>query len=236
MVRFSPHQRHHVRNRAQRRQFAVHFQQLGGVTALQRRAELEGNPRAAQILERAFIVRTLGVHNGDGLRQSVARQMVVGNNKVKVQFLGAAGLLHGRDAVVHGNHELEALACQRFQRRPGQTVAGAAGRQLAAHVRALTGETFVQNGGGRNAVHVIITVDDGQFLVLNGLLNAGHGLVHILEQERVTQRLAMTQQLLCGGGVGAAAGGQNPAQQYAAPGPSQCGFRSGSPFFSCHAG
>ena len=226
-----PHQRHDVGHRAQRRQLAVHFQQLGGVAALERGTELERHARAAQVLERAFVVGALGVDNGDGIWQRVARQVVIRDDEVKAQLLCAGGLLDGGNAVVYRHDELEALGGQRFQRRACQTVAGAAGRQLAADVCALAGETFVQNGRGRDAINVIVTVDDHELLIFDGLLDTDDSFVHIGEQERVAQRFALAQQGLRSGGVRAAAGGQHPAQQYAAPGPGQRGFRRGVRLF-----
>jgi len=98
-------------------------------------------------------------------------------------------------------------------------------------VCALAGETFVQNGRGRDAIDVIVTVDDHELLIFDGLLDTDDSLVHIGEQERVAQRFALAQQGLRSGGVRAAAGGQHPAQQYAAPGPGQRGFRRGVRLF-----
>ena len=107
-----PHQRHDVGHRAQRRQLAVHFQQLGGVAALERGTELERHACAAQVLERAFVVGALGVNNGDGVWQRVARQVVIRDDEVKAQLLCAGGLLDGGNAVVYRHDELEALGRQ----------------------------------------------------------------------------------------------------------------------------
>jgi len=46
-------------------------------------------------------------------------------------------------------------------------------------VCALTGETFVQNGRGRDAIDVIVTVDDHELLIFDGLLDTDDSLVHI---------------------------------------------------------
>ena len=98
-----------------------------GVAALERGTELERHARAAQVLERAFVVGALGVDNGDGIWQRVARQVVIRDDEVKAQLLCAGGLLDGGNAVVYRHDKLEALGRQRFQRRACQTVAGAAG-------------------------------------------------------------------------------------------------------------
>ena len=157
--------------------------------------------------------------------------MVVGDDKIQPQLSGAGSLLHGRDAVVHRHDQPEALLCQRFKRSAGQAVAGAARGQLAAHMRALTGETFVQNSCCRNTVHIIVTVDDHELLIFNSLFDAGDCFVHILEQKRITERLALPQHCLRSGGLVTAAGGQHPAQQYAAPGTRQRGFGGGIALF-----
>ena len=175
-----PHERHHVGHGAQGGQLAVHFQQLGGVTAFQRGAKLERHARAAQIFKRAFVVGPLGVYDGNRVGERVTRQVVVRDDEVKAQFLGAGGFLDGGNAVVHRDHELKALSGQGFQRCACQAVTGTAGGQLAADVRALAGETFVQNRGGGNAVHIVVAVNDHEFFVLDGFLNAGDRFVHIL--------------------------------------------------------
>ena len=226
-----PHQRHDIGYRAERGKLAVHLQKFGRVAALQRGAELKGNTRTAQIFKRAFIVGPLGVHHGNGIGQRIARQMVVSDDKVQPQLSGTGSFLHGRDAVIHRHDQLEALLCQRFKRSAGQAVAGAARGQLAAHMCPLTGETFVQNSRCRNTVHIIVTVDDHEFLIFNSLFDAGDCFVHILEQKRITEPLALPQHCLRSGGLGTAAGGQHPAQQYTAPGTRQRGFGGGIALF-----
>lgn len=55
--------------------------------------------------------------------------------------------------------------------------------------------------------------------------------IQALPKQLTAQRFALAQQGLRSGGVRAAAGGQHPAQQYAAPGPGQRGFRRGVRLF-----
>ena len=90
-----PHKRHHIGHSAKRDQLAVHLKQIGGRAALERGAEFERHARAAQILERAFIVGPLGVDHRNGIGQGFAGQVVVGHDKVKPQFFGAGCFLDG---------------------------------------------------------------------------------------------------------------------------------------------
>ena len=228
------HKGHHIGNRAESDQLAVHFQQLAGVAALQRGAQLKGNARAAQILKGTFVIGAFGVNDGYGIGQGVAGQVVVGDDKIQPQCLGAGGFLHGRNAVVHRHDQLEPLLGKAFQRRAGQTVAVAARGQLAAHVCAHAAQALVQDGGGGDAVHIVVTVDDDQLLVLDRLLNARDRLVHIPHKKRVGQRLPRAQKLLRRGGI-AAPRCQNSAQQNTAPLGGKCLFirRSGGFYLPC---
>ena len=220
-TRFSPGQWHHIRHGAQRHKLAVHLEKFGRVTPFQGGTEFEGNARTAQVLEGAFIIGTLGVHHGHRLGQYITGQMVVGDHKVQSQFPGTGRFLHRRDTVIHRDDQLEALLGQRLQRRAGQAVTAAPGRQFAAHMGPLTGKTFVEDGCGGNTVHVVIAVDDDELLPFYGTFNALHRLVHVPQQERVRKVRVRFQQLTGLPLIADAAGRQYPAQQYAAAGSGQ---------------
>ena len=143
--------------------------------------------------------------------------MVVGDDQVDAQLPGVGGLLHGGDAVVHRDDQGIALVRQFFQRVPVHAVAalGAQG-QFAAHLRAQVGEILVQNGGGGNAVHVVVAVNDDGLALLHGAVQPLHRLVHIPDGKRVgqgrfplQQRRGLLRRL-------AAPRGQHPRKQPAA--------------------
>ena len=62
-------------------------------------------------------------------------------------------------------------------------------RQVIADLPAEGAEDFEQQGGGGDAVHVVIPEDDEGFVALAGLQEALDGGVHVGEQERVGQLL-----------------------------------------------
>ena len=221
-------QRHHVGNGAERGQLAEHLEQVARGAVLERGAELERHARAAQALAGAFVVGAVGVDDGGGPGQRFAGQVVVGDDQVETEFGGAIGFGHGGDAVVHRDDELIALGGQAAHglRVEAVTAAVPAG-QLAAHMRALVGKAFVQDGGGGNAVDIIIAKNDDGFLVFDGLADAFDRFVHILEPVRVGQFRLFGQQA-----VGLlrrfdAARRQHPAEQRPVPGRLQRGLRGG---------
>ena len=212
-----PGQRHHIRDGAQRRQIAIHIQQLRRVGALQRGGQLEGHSRTAQILEGAFIIGTLGVHHRHRLGQRVGGKMVVGDDQIDAQLLGISGLLHGGDAVVHRHHQRIAFGGQLLQHFPIDAIAAAipAG-QHAFDLRPQIAQRLEQNRGGADAVHIIIAKNDDGLFFFDGRLQAGHRLVHVLHQEGVRERRTLPQQRLCLRRAGTAAPRQHTGQQRAA--------------------
>ena len=152
--------------------------------------------------------------------------MVVGDDQVDAQLFGVGGLLHGGDAVVHRDDQGIALVRQLFQHVLVHAVAalGAQG-QFAAHLRAQVGEILVQNGGGGDAVHVVVAVNDDGLAVLHGAVQPLHRLVHIPDGKRIgqgrfplQQRRGLLRRL-------AAPRGQHPRKQPAAAGLLQSGRR-----------
>ena len=212
-----PGERHHIRDGAQRRKVAVHVQQFRRVGALQRGGQLEGHPRAAQFLERAFIIGALGIHHRHRLRQRVGGKMVVGDDQINAQFFGVTGLLHGGDAVVHRHHQRIALGRQLLQHFPVDAVTAAVpAGQHTFDLRPQIAQCLKQNRGGADAVHIIIAKNNDGLFFLNGLVQAGHRLVHVLHQEGVGERRPLSQQRLCLRGTGKAAPRQHAGQQRAA--------------------
>lgn len=64
-----PHQRHNVRDGSDGRQISADIQKLVGVAFFHSGTELERHPGTAQKLERAFIIGTVGVHDGPPPRE-----------------------------------------------------------------------------------------------------------------------------------------------------------------------
>lgn len=92
------------------------------------------------IWEKTTNASTADIRKGETqtLRNLMYAMMLPSANEaayIVADYMGG-GFLDGRNTVIHGHHQLKALFGQAFQRRAGQTVAGAAGGQLAAHVGA----------------------------------------------------------------------------------------------------
>ena len=147
---------------------------------------------------------------------------MVGDDKVNAEAAGQGGFLHGGDAVVHRDDEGVAFFRQRADGVGVEAVAAAVtAGQFAAHQRAEVLQAFEQDGGGRNAIDIVIAEDDDPLARINGLLDAGDGLVHIPYQERVGEFVPAIQQVGGRGGVLYAAGCQYPAEQRAVAGRTQ---------------
>ena len=78
-------QGHHVCHSAHGGKVAAVVQHLLRRAAVQRGTELERHACAAQALEGTGIIGAAGVHHGNGLRQSIMGQMVIGDDQVHPQ-------------------------------------------------------------------------------------------------------------------------------------------------------
>ena len=78
-------QGHHVCHGAHCGEVAAVVQHLLRRAAIQRSTELKSHACAAQALEGAGIIGAAGVHHGNGLRQSIMGQMVIGDDQVHSQ-------------------------------------------------------------------------------------------------------------------------------------------------------
>ena len=209
-----PRQGHHVSHRAHGGQVAAVIQHLLRRAAVQRRAELECHARAAQALKRAGVVGPAGIHHGHSLGQHLVGQMVVGDDEVYPQGGCKLGFLNGGNAVVHRDDELAALVVDGLDGVFGEAVAIAlpAG-QHTFDVGSHPFQVLVEQGRGSHAVHIVVAKDHDGLFVVNGLQNAGTGLVHVGQEHGVGQLFLARQQGQCLRRIGDATGRQNARQQ-----------------------
>ena len=74
-------------------------------------------------------------------------------------------------------------------------------------------EVLVEQGGGGHAVHIVVSKDNDGLLPVDGIEDAGTGLVHVGQEHGVGQLLLTRQQGQGLGRVGDAARSQNARQQ-----------------------
>jgi hypothetical protein len=126
--------------------------------------------------------------------------VVVGDDQVHAAVAGDLGLLDGGDAAVDRDDQLRALVAQLGQRLGVQAVAflDAVG-DVELGVPAEHADRVPQDAGGRDAVDVVVAVDDDLLLVpdrpgdpVGGLGDAGQG-VRVVQgrQRRAEERLAV---------------------------------------------
>ena len=153
-------------------------------------AKLERNADAAEVLVRIHIIFAMRVHDGAGGRQCIARQMVVGHDDVELS-LQARHVLDRRNATVNGN---EQRRCFRnlFERRTVEAIAFAeAVRDVDVGIGAERTQAGAEQCRRRHAVDVVVAIDRDMLAALDGLRDAGDGLLHVLHEERVIEVLQM---------------------------------------------
>ena len=184
------HQRHDVRDRADRGEIAVALDHLAAA-AFTGADELERNADPRERVVRIALVRTLAVNHGDGLRQgSGAAFVMVGDDHVHPERGGVQRLLARGDAAVHRDDKLDALLAQRRNGGVVETVAFfAAVGDIGDTFQTLAAQIVRQQTGRGDAVHVVVAVY-GRFLALfDGAVYALDGKGHIREQHRVFEQL-----------------------------------------------
>ena len=179
-------QRHHVGNRADGDEVGEAAADRFGIS-LQRAEQLEHHPHAGKLAERVGAVRPVRVDDGGGLREHRPAAMVVGDDHIHAERSGERGLLRGGDAGIDGDDEVD-VGRKPFDGRAAEAVplGKTVGNEIGA-ARAARGEIGIQHGRGGDAVYVIVAVDADALPRSDGLFDAGHGFIHIRQQERVVK-------------------------------------------------
>ena len=121
--------------------------------------------------------------------------MVVGDDQINPQRSRIGRLFHRRDAVVHRDNQRIALFVNPVDGPLGQAVAvPLPAGQHTFHGAAQTLELFIEQGGGRHPIHIIVSVDHNGFALFQGLMNPGTGLVHVLHQEGIAEGVLSRQE------------------------------------------
>ena len=193
------------------------------------------------MLEGIGAVRPVGIHHRHGAGQLLLALVVIRHHHIHAKLGGIRHLLHAGDAAVHGDDQRDPLLMQGAHglRRQAVSVLDAAGN-IVAHLPAAAAQIVHQNGGGGDAVHVVVAENGDMLPFLQSGADAADGAVHVLhEKRRKGQRIFNIQKFGGSGAVGDAVGGQNGRQQRRIARRLQRlhrGSRSGKvPFFKFHA-
>ncbi len=185
-------QRHHVSYAAQGnqvQQFANVRLRPGVVAAqaAQARAQghehVENHPDACQRLARKRAAWLVGVDDGIGVRQRLARQVVVGHQDLEASRLRRRDPVDAGNPVVDRDQQLRlALQCHFDDfRREAVPVFEAVGYQVVHVGRTEQAQTQHADGTGRGAIGIEVTDDQNALALVDGLHQQVDARVHALE-------------------------------------------------------
>ena len=181
-----PQHRHHVGHRAQGSQVGILFHHSAGVPVLQGHDQLQSHPRPGKVLIRAVVIGLVGIYHRIGAGDAFLGAVVVGDNHVYPQLGRPLHFVYRSDAVVHRDNQGDPLLVKGFHGVEVHPVTfpfplGDIVHHIGTHGLQI-GE---QDGGGCDAVGVVIAVNRNFLKVVNGPADPLHGLVHVLHQKRV---------------------------------------------------
>ena len=166
---------------------------------------------AARAQQRRLVGKVLKVHGG---RQHLVGHVVVADDEVDAFLPGISNFVYGLDAAVQHDDELHARlhgVVHSFVRHPVAFVVAVG--DVIVDVRIELLDKLVDQCHGRGAVHVIVSVNQNTFFLSHSLVQARHGHVHVLHQERVVQVGQLrAEKLTCGGSRGNSALYEQPAE------------------------
>ena len=113
--------------------------------------------------------------------------MMIRHDDPHAQFPGPCHFLDTGNAAVNGNQQLGTRRYLFNGRNVEAVSLPVPVRNVVSHAGPLFTEPGHHNGGGRNAVHVIVAENGNFLLAFHGIQNDRHGLVHILHEERIVQ-------------------------------------------------
>ena len=188
-------QRNQVRNRAQRHQIQMPAQIIfdsGRVSVFAQlldhgMGQLKRQPRRTELRAGRSGQARIDQRHGRGRRRG---NLVVIEHDDLGSFLAEPGDgVGGRRAAIHGQQQRGGIFFQAILRRvPAQPVAFVhAMRQIIMDVPAERAERFQEQGGGGDAIHVVIAKDHQRFAAPAGAQETLHRRRHVREQQRVRQ-------------------------------------------------
>ncbi len=186
-----PHQRHHVGERPNRRHLDESGQPaLAPRTAAERLHQLERHTDTRQILVRVRAIVTLGIDDREGRRQHGVGLVMIRDDEIDSHVARAPGGVGAADAAVHRHDQVHTVVFQPIDRRRLQTVAVAQAFGDEVHdVRAEQLQRTPQDDRGRDAVHIVVSMDRDAFLCRDRRHDAVHCNLHVGEQQRIVEMI-----------------------------------------------
>ena len=161
----------------------------------QRLGELEGDPRAAQVLVLGGAVGAPRIEHGRGRGEGLAGEVVVGHDHLASRGARRAHRLQRRDAAVAGDDEARAYALRLREARGAEVVAVA---QPVGHERVHRGARAPEHPREQRrpalAIHVIVAVHEDRDPAAHGGRHQRDGRAHVRPGERVAQALELGPQ------------------------------------------
>ena len=150
--------------------------------------ELETHTATRQFGVGVTAVDAFGVEHRVGFRQGFAGAVVIAYDDVDAFFFGITHFFMVLDAAVQHDEQFGTALVYVVDAAPAEAVAVfvAVGNEKI-HIGAAKGQERIHDRHGCGAVHVVVTVNENLFLMVDGLPNAVHGQVHVFHQERVVQ-------------------------------------------------
>ena len=182
-----------------------------GLDSEQGLAQLEDHSRPAKLGER---VRGRAGRDDRAVGQRLARPVMVGDDDVEPAFSRLGDLVDGRDPAVDGEDEPAA-----FVREPGKRLAAdavalvEAAREVPGDVCAELAQEKYGEGGGGDAVDVVVAVDADPASLLHRGSDLRARCLHVPEQEGIVRRLLAVEEAARDSRVGVAAPDQYRSRQ-----------------------
>ena len=154
--------------------------------------KFESYSAAAQVIERISAVRAFRVKHGNGGRYGRLGKVMVADYDIYALFPCIFHLVDGLDSAIEGDYQREGALCSpvyAFERHSVSFVVAVWDIKVNTVGKALD-ETVNQCYGG-GSVNVVISVNKNLFLVGDSPVEAFHGDIHILHQERVVKVLEL---------------------------------------------
>ena len=154
-----------------------------------RLTELERHADTGDIFVGIGAVSAVRVEDGERLRQLLARQVMVGDDDIDL-FLRRRHLCHGGNAAVHRDDQRSSLRddlVERFLVQPITVLLPMRNEVIAVGTK--QPKIAAQERGRRDAVDVVVAVDDDALLPFDRPPDARDGGRHILHEEGIVKRL-----------------------------------------------
>ena len=178
-------QGHHIRYGAQADHVGI-LRQYRFLVAAQSGSQFEGHAYAGQILVRIAAVDSVRVYHCHSLRQGVLALVVIGNDQIYAKLPAKLGFLHGSNAAVYRDDQLDTGSVELFNGDGVQTVAFFQSTgDVADAVCTVAAQKVCQQAGGGNAVHIVVAENRNFFSLGHGKSHSPGGQIHIGHQKGV---------------------------------------------------